>query len=292
MIVYFSGTGNSYDAARIIARETGDGLVDLGACYKRGAFDLPVRQGEELGIVFPVYRWSTPRIIDEFLRKVRFVVEGDGDGRKDKGAGEGKGTGKGKGGDDGESEGGMLSSPRRFRPAYRYAVEVFGYFTGGEMDFLERLLRREHGFGFDATFALPSVPNCIYVSNPPKPAKQASLIEREEQMAAQLAKRIAAHECIHEAKGNPIGRLLSKATGTESKERSVRPFNVNGQRCVKCGRCAELCPTNTIAMSADGPLWQGGDCTECLACVHRCPQGAIEYGKISVGRRRYVNPAL
>lgn len=258
MILYFSGTGNTYDAARLIAKATGDELVSIGARYKAGDFILKVRQGEDLGIVFPVYRWSTPRIVDEFLRKAVFET------------------------DDGEP----------FKPSYCYAVDVYGYFTGAEVRYLANLLEREHGIALDASFEIPSVANCIYVSNPPKPDAQKAQIAKEERVAMEVSNKISSKARSLEAKGNPMGRLLSKATGTEEKLRPIKQFNVNLEKCVSCGTCARICPTNTIVMEGGHPVWQGDDCTECLACVHRCPEQAIEYGKVSVGRRRYMNPVL
>jgi NAD-dependent dihydropyrimidine dehydrogenase PreA subunit len=41
----------------------------------------------------------------------------------------------------------------------------------------------------------------------------------------------------------------------------------------------------------DLPVW-GKECTQCLACIHRCPVQAIEYGKATIGKRRYVHPDL
>lgn len=258
MILYFSGTGNTYDAASIISGVNDDRLVSIGEKYKAGDFDLDVEQGEDLGIVFPVYRWSTPRIVDEFLRKAEFRT------------------------DDGKP----------FAPGYCYAVDVYGYFPGAEVRFLGELLQREHGIALDASFEVPSVANCIYVSNPPKPEVQEKQTRREEDAAVRVAERIVKRQHGFEAKGNPIGRLLSKVTGTEEKPRSIEQFNADPGKCTSCGTCERACSTNTIVLRDGHPVWQGDDCTECLACVHRCPTEAIEYGKISRGRRRYVNPVF
>lgn len=37
-----------------------------------------------------------------------------------------------------------------------------------------------------------------------------------------------------------------------------------------------------------GPVW-GKRCTHCMACICGCPAEAIEYGKRTVGKRRYYN---
>ena len=58
-----------------------------------------------------------------------------------------------------------------------------------------------------------------------------------------------------------------------------------GEGCTGCGNCARLCPLGNISMRGR-PEW-GGDCTHCMACICHCPAAAIEYGRKSVGRRRY-----
>ncbi len=258
MIVFFSGTGNTKMAAQMIAELTGDRLLDLGAAYKAGDFDIHVTQGEDLGIVFPVYRWSTPRIVDEFFRKASFVTN------------------------DGKA----------FAPGYSYAVDVYGYFPGAEVKYLEKLMSSRFGISFDATFEVPSVANCIYVSNPPRAERQKEQIAKEAETVIDVARAVSLHSNRREAKGNLLGQLLSKATGTEEKPRPINQFRVDLTRCVSCSTCEKLCPTNTIVMENGHPAWQGGDCTECLACVHLCPAEAIDYGSISKGRRRYANPLL
>ena len=60
-------------------------------------------------------------------------------------------------------------------------------------------------------------------------------------------------------------------------------------KCVACGRCAENCMLNNIALKDGKPVW-GAMCTHCMACICKCPTEAIEYGRHSRGLRRYVCP--
>lgn len=59
--------------------------------------------------------------------------------------------------------------------------------------------------------------------------------------------------------------------------------------CISCGKCANVCPLNNIAMESGKPKW-GDSCTHCMACICRCPKEAIEYGKHSKKLPRYTCP--
>jgi len=61
--------------------------------------------------------------------------------------------------------------------------------------------------------------------------------------------------------------------------------------CISCGKCEKLCPLSNIKLIEGQPIW-GNHCTHCMACISRCPKGAIEYGKKSVGKPRYHFEAL
>jgi ferredoxin len=70
---------------------------------------------------------------------------------------------------------------------------------------------------------------------------------------------------------------------------STRSFFAD-ENCTGCGRCERICPVHTIKV--DGrPVW-GKACTQCLACIHRCPERAIQFGKGTVKRGRYHHPEI
>ncbi len=68
----------------------------------------------------------------------------------------------------------------------------------------------------------------------------------------------------------------------------AKKFTVS-EACIGCNKCVELCPLNNIHLKDGRPVW-GKNCTHCMACICHCPKEAIEYGKISVGKRRYTCP--
>lgn len=69
------------------------------------------------------------------------------------------------------------------------------------------------------------------------------------------------------------------------KDRKFRALD----SCVGCGLCEQVCPMQNVKLIDNKPVWQGR-CTHCMACIARCPQQAIEYGKATVGKRRHFMP--
>lgn len=257
MIFYFTGTGNSLAAAQIIARETGDMLVDIGMSYKYKDFDFTLEQGEPLGFVFPVYAWTTPPIIDEFVKRANF----------------------------------RTGNRETFAPDYCYAVVSCGAFVGDTAHFLADELLTHQGINLDASFSVKAVGTCTYLYSPAEGKKRERLVAAANVEALRVARRIVARERVHAEDRNPLGVLFSKFTGKDEKPRSTKEF-FSLPTCIHCGRCADICPTNTITLIQGTPRWAEMGCTQCLACLHRCPVNAIQYGKRTESRGRYVNPIL
>ena len=139
MIFYFTGTGNSLAAAQTIARATDDLLVDIGAAYKYKDFDFTLAQGEQLGFVFPVYNYTTPPIIDAFLKRARF----------------------------------RTGNKETFTPDYCFAVISCGAFVGSTARVFGKRLLDAQGINLDAPFSVKSVATAHTCTRPPK-ARSAS----------------------------------------------------------------------------------------------------------------------
>lgn len=58
-------------------------------------------------------------------------------------------------------------------------------------------------------------------------------------------------------------------------------------KCNSCKTCEAVCPVNSIKVDIK-PAWKR-ECTHCLACINSCPQQAIEYGRKTIGRDRYLH---
>ncbi len=257
MIFYFTGTGNSLAAAQTIARATGDMLADIGASYKRKDFDFTLEQGEQLGFVFPTYYWTTPAIVDTFVKLARF----------------------------------RTGNREAFVPGYCFAVVSCGRFVGNTARVFETRLLASQGINLDASFSVRSVGNCTFLYAPAQGERREQLLANAELEARRVAERVRQRERVHAEHRNPVGVLLSAAFERDEKPCPTASFHTL-PTCIHCGRCAELCPTNTITLIEGAPRWAEMGCTRCLACLHRCPTNSIQYGKRTETRGRYANPVL
>ena len=67
-IYYFTGTGNSMRAARVIAQRLGDTeIVSMRVDPK----DYPAKDCEIVGFIFPVYHWTMPAPAVSFVEKLK-----------------------------------------------------------------------------------------------------------------------------------------------------------------------------------------------------------------------------
>ena len=61
--------------------------------------------------------------------------------------------------------------------------------------------------------------------------------------------------------------------------------------CNFCGICEKICPVSNITLIEGKPQWQH-KCQQCLACIHFCPEKAIQYGNKTKKRKRYHHPDI
>lgn len=170
-----------------------------------------------------------------------------------------------------------------------YFLMTCGDDIGNASHYLKKLCR-EKKLQYMGCRALIMPENYTALFPIPSVKKSKALIAKAEVEVENLAEQIKSGQRLSQSKVNLLDRLKS---GLINKLFytfiiSARKFKYTN-RCIGCGDCARHCPTNNIKMIDDRPRW-GDDCTHCMACINRCPVEAIEYGKKTVGKRRYVCP--
>lgn len=103
-----------------------------------------------------------------------------------------------------------------------------------------------------------------------------------------IAQEIQRQEQVYRVHEGTMARLKSGLVnlGFNKFARSAKPFFAEDS-CNGCGLCAANCPAHAITLREVKPVW-AGQCYQCLRCINQCPQQAIQYGKATAGRGRYI----
>lgn len=73
MIYYFSGTGNSKWIAQELARLTGDEAQSIAKLLNDGPTTVFAGENAPIGVVFPVYAWGAPLIVEQFCKQIKLA---------------------------------------------------------------------------------------------------------------------------------------------------------------------------------------------------------------------------
>ena len=71
MIFYFSGTGNSRWAAKLLGQCLNECIVSMNKTAETNT-KIVLTNDEVVGFVFPVHGWRVPRIVSDFMRTLEF----------------------------------------------------------------------------------------------------------------------------------------------------------------------------------------------------------------------------
>lgn len=251
MIYYFSGTGNSYAAAKKLAEGLGEDLMDIALAIREGNFTYTLKPHEKLGFVFPVYAWAPPKAVTEFVKKLELYYSGD---------------------------------------PYIFAVCTCGSSAGKTIDIFEDALQ-ENGLVLDSGFSVAMPDNCVILFNTEKEEESAEKLAKAEKTLDHILRAIKLNwSDFFRVKRGKCGGLLSTVVNPAFyRGMKAKSFFVT-EDCIGCGQCARICTSGCISMAAGKPVWTADTCNLCLACINRCPAKAIQYGKKTATRGRYIHP--
>lgn len=167
-----------------------------------------------------------------------------------------------------------------------YFVITCGGDIGGAGEYMKALCE-EKGFNYKGTHGAVMPENYVAMFSVPDEEKSRRIVNIAAKRLEKRAELIKAGECFPADKGGIKNKFLSGPVNKGFYKGFVNDKKFyTTDKCVSCGKCARLCPLNNICLSEGKVLW-GGNCTHCMACICYCPTGAIEYGKASIGKRRY-----
>lgn len=259
MILYLSGTGNTKYVAEKLAAALGERIVDVLMIPADG-FTLKLEKGERLGFCFPVHGWRPPQQMRKFIHGLSVRTEPSSE------------------------------------EMYTFAVCTAGDTVGEAMDIFIADAA-ESGIKINAAFDL-QMPN-TYVGLPFMDV-DGKEVERKKINTSTKRLAIVSSAIKNNVKGRfmkYIGkwpRINSRFLGSLFVEKLVtdRHFKIDETVCIKCGKCAAVCPVGDIEyMNGEFPKWKHNKkCMTCFACYHSCTKHAIQYGWMTRGKGQYQIP--
>lgn len=171
-----------------------------------------------------------------------------------------------------------------------YFVMTCGNDIGNPERVLEELCRMK-GLSFQGVLEVVMPENYVAMFSVPTPEEAAPIIQAAHPVLEKGAELIAKEEPFPQ-RTTGFGDRVKSGINYWFYEFFVKSKHFYSTAdCNGCGLCEKVCPLNNIVMNEGEkyPLW-GEDCTHCMACICRCPTKAIEYGRKTKNKPRYLCP--
>ena len=288
MIFYFSGTGNTKWAASKLASATHEDLISI-APYMRAddsshtlAEPFILKENERLGFVFPVHGWRVPKLVREFIGRMKVQrAESDAAGSQTLSDISGNSASAG-------------SLP------FTYCVCTAGDSIGLTIENLNQTISQNPSLQALGITEVKSSYSLImpesYVGIPfmdvdPKEKEIRKKSKSAQKLSVICEEIFDRKEGVSRLVKGPIPWFFTKVVGGffENVLITDKRFHVEKDKCVKCGICANVCPVGDIKGGhGEYPEWlHHKDCLTCFTCYHHCPHHAIEFGKQTQKKGQY-----
>ncbi len=249
MVVFFSGTGNSRYIAKNIAEVLGDELIDATYSVKEEVVLYCGENTDTYIFVCPTYAWQIPKVFKKHIENATFVNENS-------------------------------------KPLNAYFVLTCGGDIGNAEKYINALCKKK-GFNLLGVAEVVMPENYLAMFSVPSEKTSQKIIAKAEEKLPDIIEKIKNRLPLESKKPSFLDKRKSDIVNL-----TFYPFCVSAKKfyttnkCISCGKCEKICPLNNIKIIDGKPSW-GKNCTHCMACICLCPTEAIEYGKKSIGKRRY-----
>lgn len=256
-IYYFSGTGNSLQIARELQNRLPDTtLVPIVRALKSGAIQS---SAESVGIVFPIFAFSLPPIVIDFLKHLNL-----------------------------DSATYLFAvTSRHCRPKVFRKLSRLTQKNGKALDAHFSIQMPENYVSFFDSPTSEEIRNGDEELQEKLAQMQAVFAEKkayEEVLPMPLPARILIAILF------PVMTKIHHVTRFMHLEKKLYADS----QCTGCGICEKICLSGKIQIKDGRPVWNPDvPCHFCLACIHFCPAKAIQIrGSKTPVRGRYTNASV
>jgi ferredoxin len=253
-IFYFSATGNSLSLTRNLANELGNSeIVQIPKAVKNETIKITTPR---VGIVFPVFAWGMPRIVEEFVSKLSF-------------------------------------SGKPFIFAIATCVAIQGN-TLKDLKKALQLKGADLNAGFavkagrSSLMQLNSLDNIIIKLD----RHRLHIKTAEDRMPEMVAiiEKLAKHKPETSSWTANIFGSMFHGLAVKTFKNIDTNFIVEDS-CIGCGNCAKLCPRSNIVIEK-GRAEFLHNCELCHACIQWCPNFAIKHPNFDNSLKQYRNNSV
>jgi ferredoxin len=237
----------------VVAKDLAKGLDNAELIPINRALKMPDATAYEIvGLVYPVYMFGLPLIIAEFLGTLKI-------------------------------------NPG----AYIFSVTTLGGLKGRAHSLAKEILKKR-GMSLASGFSVIMPGNYVPLYGAFSKGRQDKMFARQKIKTQQILDfvRRKKHGVMEEKPFllNLLLYTLFYKVGSAQIPLSAKGFWIT-ETCTKCGLCAKICPVGNIQMQNGKPFWLT-HCQHCMGCLQWCPVEAIQYKKLTLGKKRYHHPDI
>lgn len=266
LIIYFSGTGNTKLISHEIKKrmEMNNHQVELLSIEEIDKLSNISLENKVLGIGFPVYKFTYPKIIEKGIDKLKQVKQEQ-----------------------------SITKPLPF-----FIFCTYTRFPSNSLHDLMQKLEKINLFPISQqVFKCPS--NGIASMKAAESQSYQTVMFFEEYIANKLnmfvehvinnTNRFIQKKFKIKHYGSPLRPVQLKIVNDVEKTR-YPILQIDKKLCTICGVCVKNCPEKNLRITKNeiriiDPL----DCLHCLRCMHNCPTHSISFGELTHGPLRYTS---
>jgi len=204
---------------------------------------------EKVGFIFPVYNWSLPKIVYNFIEKI-----------------------------DLSNTKYIFAVATQGGPFRQYVIQILN-------KLLEPKNKKLHA-AFQIRVFSNNIIASARINPLPSKEKREKRIRNAELKLVKIAEIIRTNKKGKRSKVS-IFPMKGSYESFMKQVNIIDEKYYSDEKCNGCGICQKICPVDNIKLVNDKPEWQH-HCQNCLGCIHYCPQKAIQYDGINtLNRERY-----